>query len=318
MNEFELIRHYFESTSLRRTDVPLGIGDDCALLAPKAGYQIAVTTDTMVEGVHFDKRLSPSDIGYKLMAVNLSDLASMGAEPSWISLALTLPKADEIWLAEFSRGLAEMAKRFGVSLIGGDTTRGPLTLTVTAQGQVPSGQAMRRDGAQIGDLIFVSGTLGDAALALRKKVIAPLSAHARKDVEERLFRPQPRVELGASIRQLASACIDISDGLAVDLAHILKRSKVGAVLDTEKLPISSHACHLLGEQGAVRQALAGGDDYELCFTVPPEHAEAVIQAAARAQTPITCIGKISQTKGLSLHYQGQAVDWHPQGYLHFQ
>lgn len=317
MNEFELIRHYFQASSLPRTDVIVGIGDDCALLASKPNYQLAVTTDTMVEGVHFDERLSPYELGYKLMAVNLSDLAAMGAEPCWVSLALTLPSVDETWLAEFSRGLAAMAQLHNVSLIGGDTTRGPLTLTLTAHGQVPSGEALQRGGAQVGDLIFVSGHLGDGAMALNQEWMASLPPEQRQGVEARLFRPSPRVDLGRELRQLANACIDLSDGLIADLGHILKRSGVGARVEVDQLPVSDAACSLLGAEGAARQALKGGDDYELCFTLPPALEAALSQAALRAQTQITCVGQIISGSELELNYQGEPAPWQPQGYLHF-
>lgn len=318
MNEFELIRHYFTSSSFHRSDVVLGIGDDCAILAPKANHQLVVTTDTMVDGIHFDGRLTPFDIGHKLMAVNLSDLASMGAEPCWVSLALTLPKADKNWLAEFSSGLVAMAKQYEVSLIGGDTTRGALTLSLTAQGQLPVGKALRRDGAQAGDLVFVSGHLGDAALALKQAKIAQLPEGELQALEARLFRPTPRVKLGGAIRELASSCIDLSDGLAVDLGHILKRSGVAAQIEADKVPVSVIAQSLLGEKGAAQQALSGGDDYELCFTAPKILAKSIAQAAQTTNTPVTCIGEIHQGAGLAFTYRGTAMDWHPEGFMHFK
>ncbi len=318
MTEFELIRHYFQQYAVHRDDVPLGIGDDCALLQPMPGHQLAVTTDTMVEGIHFDARLSAQDIGHKLLAVNLSDLAAMGAIPCWISLALTLPHADKTWLAGFAQGLAESASEYGVALIGGDTTRGPLTLTVSAQGQLPVGSAMCRSGGQVGDLIFVSGHLGDAALALNPTLLGKLTPRQCQRVESRLFRPTPRVALGQLIRPLATACIDLSDGLAVDLAHILRGSGVGARLDTEQLPVSEEAKALLGEQGALQNALNGGDDYELCFCAPAQHQDAILAAAQQAETQVHCIGQLEAGGECALFYEGTPVHWSAQGYLHFR
>ena len=317
MNEFDLIHHYFAAPQHSRSDVPVGIGDDCALVQVKPDHQLAITTDTMVEGIHFDARLSASDIGHKLMAVNLSDLAAMGAEPCWVSLALTLPKVDALWLAEFSQGLFALAQQHQISLIGGDTTRGPLTLTLTAQGQVPSGKALLRSGAQAGDLIFVSGHLGDAALALQQSSVAKLPQAMQRALEARLFRPTPRVSLGLALRGLASACIDISDGLAVDLGHILTRSHCGAQLELERIPVSALAQSMLGAKGAARLALSGGDDYELCFTAPASHQHAIQQAATHTDTAVTCIGQITQQAGLVLSFDGDLVDWQPERFMHF-
>ncbi|MBW8191808.1 thiamine-phosphate kinase [Neiella marina] len=331
MNEFDLIRQYFQQTDTERADVALGIGDDCALLQPLAHHHLAVTTDTMVDGVHFDERLTPADLAYKLVAVNLSDLAAMGAVPCWVSLALTLPSSDQTWLSEFGQALAHQLRHYQVALVGGDTTRGPLTLSLTAQGQVPAGQGLTRSGAAVGDVILVSGHLGDAALALNQHKLTPLTASQCARVEARLFRPTPRVELGLTLRQLASACIDISDGLSADLNHILERSSkalgganasmstvsLGACIDADKLPVSAEAVSVLGEQGAAANALNGGDDYELCFTVPATRLNEVIAAGKKANTPVTVIGEIVADGGLQTYYLGQAVDWQAQGYLHF-
>lgn len=317
MNEFELIRHYFKSSALQRSDVPLGIGDDCALVAPKPFHHLAVTTDTMVSGVHFDERLGPFELGYKLMAVNLSDLASMGAEPCWISLALTLPEVDQGWLEIFSLGMAALAKPYQVSLIGGDTTRGPLSLTLTAQGQIPIDQALTRGGAQPGDLIYVSGHLGDARLALAQDTIACLPLTRQKALEERLFKPTPRVRLGELLREVATSCIDLSDGLAADLSHILRLSNVGAKLSAEKIPVSEIAKGLLGAEEAAREALLGGDDYELCFTVPADKVERLHSISGLGQAKLTCIGEITQERQLMLTYNKQPVDWNLKGFMHF-
>ncbi|GGA71457.1 thiamine-monophosphate kinase [Neiella marina] len=323
MNEFDLIQQFFSHANSNRTDVALGIGDDCALLQPKSGNQIAVTTDTMVDGIHFDSRLSPADLAHKLVAVNLSDLAAMGAEPCWVSLALTLPTSDSNWLTEFGAMLAERLQHYGVSLIGGDTTRGPLTLSLTAQGQLPAGTAMIRGGAKPGDLILVSGSLGDAALALQQDKLVALPAASIASLEQRLFRPTPRVELGLAIRALANACIDISDGLSADLNHILARSSaasgelLGAVIDADKLPVSATAVTVLGAKRAALNGLKGGDDYELCFTVSPDSLQPVLAAAEQCNTRVSVIGEINQTGQLAVQYQQQQLDWQAQGYLHF-
>ncbi|MBD1388803.1 thiamine-phosphate kinase [Neiella sp. HB171785] len=323
MNEFDLIQQFFSKAHSKRADVVLGIGDDCALLQPKSGYQIAITTDTMVDGVHFDDRLNAADLAHKLVAVNLSDLAAMGAEPCWVSLALTLPSSDTNWLAEFATMLANRLQHYGVSLIGGDTTRGPLTLSLTAQGQLPAGSAMTRCGAKAGDLILVSGSLGDAALALQQEKIASLPVADIAALERRLFRPIPRIELGLAIRQFATSCVDISDGLSADLGHILARSSrasghaLGATINTDQLPVSAAAMLALGAKQAALNALKGGDDYELCFTVSPDLLQQVLAAAEQSNTPVTVIGEINQTGKLTIQYQQQHVDWRAQGYLHF-
>lgn len=323
MNEFELIRQYFAQSNTDRPDVALGIGDDCALLHPLANHQLAVTTDTMVDGVHFDERLSPADLAHKLVAVNISDLAAMGAEPCWVSLALTLPSSDRLWLSQFAEQLAEQLEHYQVSLIGGDTTRGPLTLSLTAQGQVPCGQALTRSGARIGDLILVSGQIGDAALALQQEKLADLPATDIGKLEQRLFRPTPRVALGIQLRAIASACIDLSDGLAADLRHILKRSsqaageQLGARIDADKLPTSDVAKAVLGAKAAAQNALRGGDDYELCFTVPANRLEQALAVAEQTHTPVTVIGEITSDSGLHIEYLKSPVEWQAQGYLHF-
>ncbi|MCM2680541.1 thiamine-phosphate kinase [Echinimonas agarilytica] len=317
MNEFDLIRQYFETPSVNRADVPLGIGDDCALVQPKPGFQLAITTDTMVDGIHFDSRLSPADIGHKLLAVNLSDLAAMGAEPCWISLATTLPEVNEHWLAGFSEGLFALAREFDVSLIGGDVTRGALTLSITAQGQVAAGKALTRSGANVGDLIYVSGHLGDAALALNHSQITQLPKDQQQQLEQRLFRPSPRVSLGQALVGYATACIDLSDGLSVDLGHLLKRSGKGASLMLDQVPTSSIARNLLGHEQAAKLAFSGGDDYELCFTVPAHHQEAIETISTDAETPVTLIGQVTSDSGLKLRFNDVPVNWKSQGFMHF-
>ncbi len=263
-SEFEIIRRYFSRPA---RNAPLGVGDDAALLRPAAGCELAVSTDILLEGRHFSVRAEPRALGHKALAVNLSDMAAMGAAPRWATLALALPSADEAWLAAFAEGFYALAARFKLDLVGGDTTRGPLALCVTILGEVPAGTALRRDGARPGDDIWVSGELGGAALALEH----PETARAAK----RLHEPEPRVALGERLRGLASAAIDLSDGFAQDLGHILERSGVAAQVryaDLPKFPIRD----ALLERRCV---LAGGDDYELAFTAPPA-ARAAIEALA--------------------------------------
>lgn len=268
--EFELIETYLSRLGERRDDVVLGVGDDAALLRPPPGLELACAADTIVEGVHFPAGLAAEDVGHRVLAVNLSDMAAMGAEPAWALLALTMPRADEEWLRRFTRGLHELAREHGTALVGGDMSAGPLSATVTIVGFVPAGQALRRAGARIGHQVWVSGTPGDAAAGLAAlhgtlqappRIVAPLI--------ERFRRPRPRVTLGLVLRGVASACIDVSDGLAADLGKLCTASRVGASLDSTCLPLSTAMRGAADPARARRLALAGGDDYELLFTVPP-------------------------------------------------
>ncbi|WP_082806144.1 thiamine-phosphate kinase [Marichromatium gracile] len=283
--EFALIGAHFAGLGAAREDVLLGVGDDCALLRVPPGQSLAVSLDTLVAGVHFFPDCDPHALGHKTLAVSLSDLAAMGAEPAWATLALTLPASDPAWLAAFAAGLGELARAHGVRLVGGDTTRGPLTITLQLQGLVPPEAALRRDGACAGDRIWVSGTLGDAALAL-----AELQAGRDPDaaLRARLERPTPRVALGRGLRGIASAAIDLSDGLVADLGHVLAASGVGAELRLGALP--------LGEAVAARAdwslALAGGDDYELCFCAPPGRDGEILALGQRLGCRLTPIGTI--------------------------
>ena len=270
MNEFDLIRTHFAALGAARTDVELGVGDDCALLAVPAGQRLAVSIDTLVCGTHFLPDCDPEALGYKSLAVGLSDLAAMGAEPAWATLALTLPPElvaeHPDWIAAFARGLGALAQHHGVRLVGGDTTRGPLSVTLQVHGLVPEGAAIRRAGARPGDLIYVSGTLGDAGLALRQ-ILA--GAPVEPGLRERLDRPTPRVALGMALRGIATAMIDVSDGLAADLGHILDASGVGAELRLQSLPLSPSVAAVVAADGDWSLPLASGDDYELCFCIPP-------------------------------------------------
>ncbi|GAB6041797.1 thiamine-phosphate kinase [Endothiovibrio diazotrophicus] len=316
LSEFGLIERFFTRPS-RRAGVALGVGDDAALLRVPAGMELAVTVDTLVAGVHFPEENGAAEIAHKALAVNLSDLASMGAEPAWVTLALTLPEADEAWLAAFAEGFFELADHHGVALIGGDTTRGPLSITVQAHGLVPHGQALRRDGARAGDGIYLTGTVGDAALGLADHFgKRALEGSAREYCRERLHRPWPRVLEGIALRGVASACIDVSDGVAADLGHILRRSGCGARIDASRLPLSEHfaAAFEQPEEGW-RVALSGGDDYELLFCVP--EARAVELARQLPADGCTRIGEILREPGLRcVDGAGRKLEIGG-GYLHF-
>ncbi|MDP9141293.1 MAG: thiamine-phosphate kinase [Pseudomonadota bacterium] len=315
MNEFELIRRYFTPLYAQRAEdgVTLGIGDDAALLAPRADHELAVTTDTLIAGRHFPVVTSAYDIGWKALAVNLSDLAAMAAEPRWFTLALSLPDANETWLQDFARGLQALAQQHHIVLVGGDTTRGPLSITITAIGEVPRGKALRRDGARPGDLICVTGTLGDAAAGLREVLAGQPSTEY---LLHRLNRPLPRVTSGRAMRGLATAMIDLSDGLAGDLQHILDASGVGAVVDAAALP-SSAVLMAYASDAAVRRSLqlSGGDDYELCLCIP---AERLVDACRVVETPLSVIGRITAEPGFRLGaVDGATIELKPAGYQHF-
>lgn len=297
MGEFELIARHF-TRPVRRA--ALGVGDDCALLRVEPGQQLAVSSDMLVEGRHFLSTVPPDRLGHKALAVNLSDLAACGAEPLAFTLALALPSADEAFVAGLARGMFALADRHGIELVGGDTTAGPLNLCITVMGQVPPGQALLRSGARAGDTLWVSGTLGDARLALeafRGQVSLPGEAFER--VRRAMECPEPRVALGLALRGVASAAIDVSDGLAGDLGHILERSGLGAELQAAALPRSV----VLAAQAPALQhecLLHGGDDYELLFAAPPAQTDAVQRAAASAGVPVTAIGRLRAEPGLDL------------------
>ncbi len=287
----------------------VNIGDDCALVAPAENKSLAISCDTLVENTHFYPDIPPKALGYKCLAVNLSDLASMGAEPAWMTLALTLPDVDEAWLAEFSQGLSDIAEYYGVSLIGGDTTRGPRSITITVHGQVPEQKAMTRDGARNGDWIYVTGTLGDSAVGL--KLIAgeldcDISAEAKHYLINRHYYPSPRVLAGQSLRNLASSAIDISDGILGDIKHVLKRSEVGAVINVEQLPLSDELVNAVGQEQAINYALSGGEDYELLFTVPESQRGALETTLAHAGVSFTQIGQICTGDKLKLLRNGDS------------
>ncbi|MEN8259048.1 MAG: thiamine-phosphate kinase [Pseudomonadota bacterium] len=315
LNEFGLVNRFFTHQAVKNPLTRLGVGDDCALLAVPDGFQLAVTADTLVEGVHFFPGADPESLGQKALAVNLSDLAAMGAKPHWAILALTVPKVDEVWLEAFSRGLLELAARFGVQLIGGDTTKGPLAITIQAMGVVPAGKAMLRSAAEAGDIVYVTGFLGDAGLGLQIE-----RGYAAGDGEQalaRFHRPTPRIEEGIAIANVAAACLDISDGLLADLGHILDASGVGARVDWDWLPLSPAVLRYIQETGDWRLPLRAGDDYELCFTVRPDHESELKNIVQSLNVPCTSIGVIEKGEGLRFIRSGKLTDIAAMGYEHF-
>jgi thiamine-monophosphate kinase len=296
MGEFELIQRFFRRPARRS---PLGNGDDCALLAPRPGMQLAVSTDMLVEGRHFLSTVDPRRLGHKALAVNLSDLAACGAQPLAFTLALSLPVADEAWLASFAQGMFELAGEHDCELVGGDTTRGPLNICITVFGEVPAGQALLRSGARAGDDLYASGTFGDARVALEVfRGALQVPAEVFDAVRLRMESPSPRVALGMALRGIATAAIDVSDGLAGDLGHVLKLSGVGATVDVDAAQ-SLLACagHVAPER-RLELVMAGGDDYELLFTAPPQMRDAVQHAASACGTTVTRIGRIDAQPGL--------------------
>lgn len=318
MNEFELIRDYFARQPLVRADVILGIGDDAAVLEVPADQQLVMSTDTLVSGVHFPEATDPEAIGHKALAVNLSDLAAMGASPAWFTLNLTLPRADPAWLEGFCKGLFALARQYDVQLVSGDTTRGPLTVGVQICGFVPRGQALTRAGARAGDRVYVTGVLGDAAIGLRfARGTLAVPEEYQANVLERLNRPQPRVAAGQGLRGLASACIDLSDGLAADLGHVLAASVVGARLELRRVPVTpAYDCAFA--QYGWDLALASGDDYELCFTLPPTRELAFRQASVQFGVSCAYIGDIEAEPGLRvIDESGQPYALKRAGYDHF-
>ncbi len=315
ISEFQLIESFFEQHRLGRDDVVLGIGDDAALLRVPPGMELAVAVDTLIEGVHFPQNTPPSAIGHKVLAVNLSDLAAMGAEPAWVTLSLSMPESDETFLRDFCDGLFALAEQFHVELVGGDTVRGPLVLTLQANGFVPEDEALTRSGARPGDLVYVSGTLGDAAAGLELVLSDSVDGDEAQWLRERLDRPTPRIALGQSLRGIATSCIDISDGLCADLRHVMERSILGAEIDSSLLPLSAPLLTLKGEGAARQIALNGGDDYELCFTVPEQKEAELLRLASTFDVAITRIGEVNNEVGV-LRVNGEEIAG--SGYDHFR
>lgn len=320
MSEFNLIQQYFTRPT-RHTD--LGVGDDAALVTVTDGMQLVVSTDMSVAGTHFFFDAAAYDIGWKALAVNISDIAAMGAQAKWATLAIALPEANENWLAEFSRGLFACADMFNIDLIGGDTTKGPLNISVTIMGEVPIGAALKRNGAQVGDDIWVSGTLGSAGLALAhlqgkiKLENDALQAADFKSNAHALCRPIPRAALGLALRGIATSCIDISDGLLADLGHILKASNCGATIDLEKIPCIDYLKNDLQNLQFQTFILAGGDDYELCFTAPPSKRVEIAMLSKQQNTLLTCIASTRMDIGLQAIYKNTVLNLNSKGFDHF-
>lgn len=316
--EFELIKRFFDGRQKQRSDVVLPIGDDCALLAPIAEQLLAVSTDTLVSGVHFFEDMPPHALGFKSVAVNLSDLAAMGATPRWVSLALTLPNVDETWLEQFSGGFFEAADYYDIQLIGGDITRGPLSITLTVQGQVAKDQQLTRSGAKVGDWICVTGNLGDSALGLQN--LAGNIALSPGDCDSLIrqhYYPTPRLLAGQALRGIATAAIDLSDGLASDLGHITRASNCKAVIDVDSIPQSAALLANTTAEQALKLALGGGEDYELCFTVPPTALGGLETALAHTRTSFQCIGQIHAGSGVEFSRDNKQLALDIEGFIHF-
>lgn len=313
--EFNLIQQYFTRTN-QHTD--LSIGDDAALFQVQPGHQLAVSTDMLIAGTHFYPDADPSQLGWKALAVNLSDMAAMGAQAKWATLSIALPAIQPDWLQCFSQGLFDCAQQFNIDLIGGDTTKGPLAINITIMGEVANTQALTRHGACIDDDIWVSGQLGNAALALMQLQNKwQLDTTQREQAFAALHTPEPRCGLGLALRQLASSCIDLSDGLLADLSHVLTASEVGAHIMLEKLPIHAAIAQQRGNKVIQQAILAGGEDYELCFTAHPSHREQIAALQAIHHCNITRIGNIQQSPKLTVVYEGQPISLSSQGYDHF-
>ncbi|QTH63853.1 thiamine-phosphate kinase [Psychrosphaera ytuae] len=320
MKEFELIQTYFSGRGPQRKDVVLGVGDDAALTKMPQDMLLVVATDTMVENTHFFKDACPRSIGHRCMAVNLSDFAAMGAEPAWASIALTLPSVDEEWVKEFTEGLFEIAEYYNVQIIGGDTTQGPLAVSVSLKGFVAEGKALLRSGAKAGDWLFVTGQLGDSALAVEAKLgKESISEDALKKVQQRFDYPAARIAAGHVLRHAATSALDVSDGLVQDLGHILKASGVSAEIDVDKVPVSPVVVEAVGEERALELALMGGEDYELLFTVPEEQKGYLELNATAMGINYTCIGQIKGgDSGVSLRRKGKPyVLSNNKGFQHF-
>lgn len=324
--EFNLIEKYLTNRQNQRKDVDLAQGDDCALVQPPENARIAISTDTLVAGTHFLAGAKPEWVAHKALASNLSDLAAMGATPAWVSMALTMPEPDEAWLGPFCDAFFALADYYSVQLIGGDTTKGPLSITLTVQGFVPRDRALCRDGARVGDWIYVTGNLGESRAGL--DVVLQSDCRQKPyagQMEQRHYLSTPRILAGQALINLASSCVDISDGLLADLSHILERSGVGAVVDIDALPVSDALISFCGSSELARKyALSSGEEYELCFTVPEGYKNILDGALAHTGTPITCIGQIRAGNTCELMINGAKVseeqqqEWLAHGYDHFK
>lgn len=319
VGEFELIDRYFRQLGTRRSDVVLGVGDDAAILAVPTGRRLVVATDTLVERIHFPAGTAPRSIGYRALAVNLSDFAAMGAKPAWATLALTMPVPDADWLGEFAAGLDELARLNDVALVGGDTTSGPLTITVTLLGLCDSGGYLARSAAAPGDSLFVSGTVGDAAagLAILESRLAGGSLESRTLLQQRFLFPEPRLELGGGLVGIASAAIDVSDGLAADAEKLARESGCGACIDVSELPLSAALLDCAGPDAAREFAIGGGDDYEICFAVPAERLTALSHRLPAKRWPYRRIGVLNDSGQFEYHAGGKSFAPARKGYDHF-
>lgn len=320
MAEFDLINQFFKTAVVQRDDVKLGIGDDCALLSPPPGKQLAVSTDTLVSGVHFPANTLAVDIGYKSLAVNLSDLAAMGAEPAWVSLALTLPEADHTWLKGFMQGFNELAKKYNVVLIGGDTTQGPLSITVNITGFIQADQVLKRSQAKVGDLIFVTGTLGDAATGLHSVLNNIDADEYLQYCIKRLNRPDPRIQAGIVLaqNQYSTTAIDLSDGLIADLGHICQASNTGARIELENIPLSRELKHHYNNKPDWNSIINAGDDYELCFTCAEKTAVMMQKTMESQGVSVSCIGEITDSSRVECFLNNEViVGLTNTGYEHF-
>jgi thiamine-monophosphate kinase len=318
LNEFDIIEKIFKSRDIKHPGTVVGIGDDAAIIKTPEGQLLAVSTDTLVKGVHFPENASPYDIGYKSLAVNLSDMAAMAAEPCWATMSLTLPESDESWLQEFSKGFFDIAEQYKVSLIGGDITRGALTITIQIIGCVPPGMQLTRDNAGIGEDIYITGMLGMPAFAL-----SLMRGTVKGDIEHyeqalaRLNRPDPRVELAISLRGLSTSAIDVSDGLAADLEHLITSSEVGAEIYLEQVPVYDELSRLDSKQ-RWELALNMGDDYELCFTAPEIYQQNIHDIGQNFDCGVSRIGKITGTKGIKWQAgDGSQIRLKTRGFRHF-
>ena len=319
-SEFQLIQQFFQREQAEQpaAGVLLGIGDDCALLQIPDGHQLAVSVDTLVAGVHFPADAEPELIAERALRTNLSDLAAMGAEPLWFTLALTLPEANENWLRSFSRGLFKCARQYGIALVGGDTTSGPLSITIQVMGATLPERTLRRDGANVGDFILVTNFVGDGAAALAAIQNSHVFDAAHYEyLQQRFYRPTPRLKESSLIRSIASSALDISDGLVADLQHICDASDLGAVIDVENLPLSAAVKSLQDNAQAFQWALSGGDDYELCFTVPPENMADIAMLIARGELHATVIGEMIAGNKVICEYEGEPFSLTKTGYQHF-
>jgi thiamine-monophosphate kinase len=318
-SEFELIGKHFARLGAQRHDVRIGVGDDGAVLMPPASRELVVVTDSLVEGVHFPVGSPAASVGHRAFAVNLSDIAAMGAEPAWALLALTIPRSDEAWLSQFARAAGDLCRRHHVALVGGDTTRGPLSITVTIIGIVPVGVALERRGGQPGDAIFVTGSPGDSAagLALEQARLHVSDALSAQILRDRFLFPTPRCEIGVALRGLASACIDISDGLGGDLEKLCAASGCGAEVEASALPVSEPLVGAVGRELAREYALTGGEDYELLFTVPLARLGAMTHAIAHGLGPVTRIGSLVAGSGVRVFARGGVMQFSGAGYDHF-